>query len=132
MHQRHSLVQEGLALRLYTDKEPDAASVIDSGVGFPVDLERTQWLARDVYRYAGLLETDTLKLDPTNRQIAFHYARVFLSLAQAHDTVGNREQSIENLLRAYHLMPTPQLRAIVEAVAPSGVLPESRSETGDK
>ena len=106
--------------------------MIDSGVGFPVDLERTQWLANDVYRYAGLLETDTLKLDRTNRQIAFYYARVFLSLAQAHDTVGNREQSIENLVRAYHLAPSPQLRAIVEAVARAEVLPESTSGTPDE
>jgi hypothetical protein len=58
--------------------------------------------------------------------------RQSLSLAQAHDTVGNREQSIENLLRAYHLGPTPQLCAIVEAVAPSGVLRESTSEKGDE
>ena len=125
-----SLVQEGLALRLYSDKQRDAAIVVDSGVGgFPVDLARTQSLATEVYRYADLLEADTLQLDPTNRKVAFHYALLFLSLAQAHDTVGNREQSIENLVRAYHIAPTQQLRAIVEAVAPAGALLES-TETG--
>ena len=125
-----SLVQEGLALRLYSDKQRDAASVVDSGVSVPVDLARTQWLATEVYRYGDLLETDTLQLDPTNRQIAFYYARVFLSLAQAHDTVGNREQSIENLVRAYHLAPTSQLRAIIEAVAPAGALRSTSLSVG--
>ena len=84
-----------------------------------------------MYRYAGLFEIDTLKLDLTNHGIVFSYARVFLSLARAHDTVGNRAQSIENLVQAYRLAPTPQLRAIVEAVAPA-VLPESIAGTADE
>jgi hypothetical protein len=123
-----SVVQEGLALKLYADKHPDAAQVVDSGFGYKVNLERTESLAWNVYRYADLLETDTPQLDSNHRPVIGQFAQMYLSLAQAHDTVGNRERSIQNLLRAYHFLPTPQLRRIVDAVAPGRIPSDATME----
>ena len=111
-----SLVQEGLAYRLYSDERPDGSRVVDSGGGIPIDLARTDSLAWDVFRYAGLFEADSLDLDPTNRRIATNMGTMFIALAQAHDTVGNRESAVKNLERAYHLIPSPRIREAIEAL----------------
>jgi hypothetical protein len=111
-----SLVQEGLAYRLYTDRHPDASRVVDSGAGIPIDLARTDSLAWDVFRYAELFEADSLRLDPTNQRIAANMGNMFIALAQAHDTVGNREAALKNLEQAYHLIPNPGIRRAIEAL----------------
>ena len=111
-----TLVQEGLAYRLYSDKKPDGSRVIDSGGRIPIDLARTDSLAWDVFRYAELFAADSLQLDPTNGRIAAHMGNMFIALAQAHDTVGNREAALKNLEHAYHLIPNPAIRQAIQAL----------------
>ena len=116
-----SLVQEGLAFRLYSDREPDPERLVPGvpyGPGVqspPVDLARTDTLAWDVYRYAGLFEADTLKLDSTSNRIALNLRQVFLSLANAYDTRGDRDAMLRNLHRVQHLAPTQGLRNFLDA-----------------
>jgi hypothetical protein len=71
----------------------------------PVDIPRTDSLVWNVYRYAGLLEADTLDLDPTNRNIATNLSFPFYSLWQAYLVRGDQERSMANFQRARHLSP---------------------------
>jgi hypothetical protein len=110
-----SLVQEGLAYRLYVEREPDADRLTEGLLGIPVDLARTDSLAWNVYRYAGLFEADTLTLDRhTNGVAASNLSQVFLQLAHGYHTMGDRERSLENLSRAYHLTPDPGLLQVLQ------------------
>lgn len=127
-----SVVQEGLALKVYADRYPDASQVVDSGLGYRINIPRTDALAWNVYRYADLLENDPVELDPTHRQVTGQITRMYLSLAQAHDTVGNREQSVQNLVRAYHFTPTEPLRRLIEQVAPNVLDSPEPKGTGDR
>ncbi len=109
------LVQEGLALRLYSEREPDLSRLGQGLLGqVPVDLPRTDSLVWDIYRYAGLFDADTLELDPTNRNIASNLSLPFMTLYFAYDGLGDRERSVQNLRRAYHLTPSPDLKRVLD------------------
>ncbi len=107
-----SLVQEGLALRVYTDRLPDAARLAPGiappggAPSPPVDLVRTGLLVQDVYRYAGLFETREPVTDPTHQRIALNLRNVFLQLANGHLIRGEHEDSLRYLERAHHLFPS--------------------------
>jgi hypothetical protein len=110
-----SLVQEGLAYRLYVEDEPDTDRLTEGLFGIPVDLPRTDSLAWNVYRYAGLFDAETLALDRhTNGVAASNLSQVFLQLAHGYDTMGDRERSLKNLSRAYHLNPDPGLLQLLQ------------------
>ena len=125
-----SLVQEGLAYKLYTDRVPESTQLVDSGFGMPMNLARTDSLAAHVYRYAGLTAADTTELDATSKNITAHFARLFLSLANGHDSVGNHEQFVESLVRAYDFAPNPRLRELLQSAAPGAL--ESLTATEDE
>lgn len=108
------LTQEALAMRLHVFQEPDTSRVVPGILGVPVDVPRTDSLAWEVYRYARLLDVDSLDLDPTNRNIATNLSIPFLSLGQAYDYLGDTERAVENFARAYHLSPSPQLAQILD------------------
>jgi len=109
------LVQEGLALKLYSNGVPELARLGQGLLGTPVDIPRTDSLVWDIYRYAGLFEADTLELDPTDRNIASNLSLPHLTLYRAYEGLGDRENAIRNLRRAYHLTPSPELRRLLEA-----------------
>jgi hypothetical protein len=108
------MVQEALVLRLYAEREPDLSRLGEGLLSVPVDLPRTDSLVNHVYRYAGLFEADSLDLDPTNRNIASNLSLPYLTLYHAYDALGDRERSLENLRRAYHLSPSRQLKQILD------------------
>lgn len=101
-----SLVQEGLAFRLYAREHPDSARLAPGVLGPPVDVERTDTLLWDVYRYAGLFDVDTLEVDPTSRNVTRNLSLPYLALAQAYFLEGDDERARLNLARAKHLEPT--------------------------
>lgn len=121
-----SLVQEGLALRVYTDRLPDAIplapGIPDAGgaPSPPVDLARTGFLVRDVYRYAGLFETSEPVADPTHQRIALSLRNVFLQLANGHLTRGEREDSLRYLERAHHLFPSEWTAELIAELREGG------------
>jgi len=86
-----------------------------------VDTTMTRLLARDVYRYAGLFDVDTLQLDPAARQLAASLARPYLELAQAAIVRHDQEGTINDLRRALHLMPNRQLAALLARVESEGL-----------
>jgi hypothetical protein len=110
------LVQEALAVRLYPNDPPPLSRLSQGVMGIPVDLPRTDSLVWGVYRYAGLLEADTLDLDPTNRNIASNLSLPFLTLYRAYEALGDRESAIRNLRRVYQLTPQPEVRQLLDQI----------------
>jgi hypothetical protein len=110
------MTQEGLVLRIYGSEPPDSSRLAPGLLGIPVDVPRTEQLVWEVYRYAGLLEADTLILDPTNSNIATNLSIPALSLGQAYEFLGDRQKSIKNLELAYQLSPSRQLKEVIAAL----------------
>jgi hypothetical protein len=128
------LVQEGLVFKLHVRRPPDSTALAPGIFGVPINVERSRFLIWDVYKYAGLFEADTLALDPTSDNIARNLSFAFFSLGQAYELMGDRQQSLANLRRGFHLNPMPEvaamLRAATESLPPimvdSTALPEGR------
>lgn len=110
------LTQEGLVHKLNILEEPDPAELGPGLPGLsPINIARTDLLAWNVYRYAGLFSVDSLDLDPTNANIATNLSVPFLTLGQAYAVKGDELAALRNFERAYHLTPNPQLRALIDA-----------------
>jgi hypothetical protein len=107
------LTQEALVFRLNVVDEPDSSRLGPGLLSVPVDIPRTDSLAWQVYRYAGLFEADTLDLDPTSQNITTNLSYPFYSLGQAYTATGADSQALENLRRAFKLSPIPQLAGLL-------------------
>jgi hypothetical protein len=105
--------QEGILFRLNVENAPDSTRLQPGIMGVPVDIPRADSLIWNVYRYAGLLEADTVVLDPTNRNIATNLSYAIFSLGQAYLLAGDEERSLLNLRRANHLAPSAQAASII-------------------
>ncbi len=105
--------QEGILFRLNVEDAPDSTRLQPGIMGVPVDIPRADSLLWNVYRYAGLLEADTVVLDPTSRNIATNLSYAIFSLGQAYMLAGDEERSLENLRRANHLAPSSQAASII-------------------
>jgi len=120
------LVQEGLALKLYSDTVPDPSRLAPGLYGY-VDVPRTDSLAWHIYDYADLFEVDSLDLDPTSRNIAGNLSLPFLVLGAAYESLGDTAKMLENFRKAYHLSPNEMLRGYMERTTPIPItdLPEA-------
>lgn len=107
-----------------TDSSLDARRTGSLG-GPPVDIETTQRLAWDTYRYAGLLGDNVGDLDVTSAMIARTLAGPFTELANAADQRGDSTAITRNLDRAFHLSPNPALEAALDAMRRRQLLPDS-------
>ncbi|HEX9581826.1 MAG TPA: DUF2723 domain-containing protein [Gemmatimonadales bacterium] len=110
------LTQEGLVLKVNALTPPDTNRLAPGLLGVPLDVPRTQELTWEVYRYAKLLEADTLDLDPTSRNIATNLSIPPLSLGQAYQALGRREDAIKNLEMAYKLGYDPNLAQVIQSL----------------
>ena len=110
------LTQEGMVLKLNAVTAPDTTRLAPGLLGVPLDVPRTQQLTWEVYRYARLLEADTLDLDPTNRNIATNLSIPPLSLGQAYQVLGRNDEAIKNLEMAYRLGPSPDLAQVIRTL----------------
>jgi hypothetical protein len=88
-----------------------------------MDVERTRQLAWDVYRYARLFEADTLRLDPTDDNIAGNLSINFLALGLIYQQRGDLERAAANYERSNHLSPNPQVSAIIATIRAATTLP---------
>ena len=119
--------QEGILFRLNVAEAPDSARLQPGIMGVPVDIPRADSLIWHVYRYAGLLEADTVDLDPTNRNIATNLSYAVFSLGQAYLMAGDEERSLLNLRRANQLAPSAQAAAIIRGMEETAA---ARGDTG--
>ncbi|MDH4044681.1 MAG: DUF2723 domain-containing protein [Gemmatimonadota bacterium] len=111
------MASEGLVIRVHLAAPPDSTTLVAGSVlGIPVNVPRTDSLVNLVYRYAGLFDVDTLKLDPTTRNIASNLSLPFLALGQGLEMRGERNRAIEALRKGYHLSPNADLRAVLDAL----------------
>ncbi len=107
------LTQEALAFRLNPAVPPDSNRLAPGLLGVPIDVPRTDTLVTHVYRYSGLLEADTLALDPTASNIATNLSYPFYALGQAYSYLGDRRKAIEMFRKANQLSPIPQLAGLL-------------------
>jgi hypothetical protein len=113
----HYMTQEGLVLRIHTVEPPDSARLAPGLSGFPpLDVPRTEQLVWQVYRYAKLLEADTLRLDPTSANIATNLSIPPLALGVAYQMLGRNEDALRNFERAYHLGPSAEVGQLIHAL----------------
>jgi hypothetical protein len=119
--------QQGLAFKLFPDTVVLGPQFADLrglwGVPAAMDVERTRQLAWDVYRYARLFDVDTLKLDPTDDNIAGNLSINFLALGLIYQQRGDLQQAAANYVRANHLSPNPQVAAIIATIRAASTLP---------
>jgi hypothetical protein len=105
------LVQQGLAFALSPGRLDSSRGAPRGAAGTRVDIERTELLVDQVFRYGRLFDTDTRAMDPAARQVASTLALPFIELGGAHLGRGNQTQGLDYLRRAYHLSPTLALAA---------------------
>jgi hypothetical protein len=110
------LTQEGLVVKVNALSAPDTTRLAPGLLGVPVDVPRTEHLTWEVYRYARLLEADTLDLDPTSKNIATNLSIPPLSLGQAYQVLGRPEEAIKNLEMAYRLSYDSSLSRVIQAL----------------
>jgi len=108
--------QQAILFRLNVAEPPDSSRLEPGIMGVPVDIPRSDSLLWNVYRYAGLLEADTVDLDPTNRNIATNLSYAIFSLGQAYMLAGDEEKTLLNLRRANHLAPSAQAASIISGL----------------
>jgi len=113
------VVQEALTLKVYANERPDL-SRLGQGLFGAVDIPRTDSLAWNIYRYAGLFDVDSLDLYPTERNIATNLTLPFLTLSRAYQLRGDLEAARRNLERAYHLTADPSYRAALQRLTAPG------------
>ncbi len=115
------LIQQGLALKVFPGRPDTVRGVIAGIQGIPVDTARTTYLVDRVFRFGGLLEADTLVLEPSARQVVTSMAVPFLELAPAAALRGDRPTALTYLRRAQHLAPSAGLARLVAQVESAGV-----------
>jgi hypothetical protein len=126
------LTGEGLAYRV-NFTPPDSSRLVTGGVlGIALNLPRTDSLVNHIYRYAKLFTEDALALDPTDRTVASGLSLPFLALGEAFEARGDRARSLENLRKAAHLAPTPDLDAVIRTLSqPAPPSPGADTTAGD-
>ncbi len=110
--------QHALAFKLHQDTvRQDSTRLVPSAyVGVAVDVERTRSLLWNVYRYSRLFDADSLRLDPTDENIAGNLAFVYMCLADTYRLQGNVTEMVRNYERAQHLAPNPQLEQFLQSL----------------
>ncbi|HWP38549.1 MAG TPA: DUF2723 domain-containing protein [Gemmatimonadales bacterium] len=116
------MTQEGLVLRVHTVTPPDSSQLAQGLLGVPLNVPRTEHLTWNVYRYARLREADSLRLDPTNSNIATNLSIPPLSLGQAYQLMGRRAEALRNLELAYHLGPSTELAQVIRTLKQADTL----------
>ena len=103
------ITQQGLAFKLWPDSVHPAPDLVQGLWSVPLEMDRTRRLLWDTYRYAGLFRVDSLRLDPTNENIAGNLSYPFLGLGEGYRQTGNLDSMLLNYRRAYRLAPTVEL-----------------------
>jgi hypothetical protein len=117
------VIQQALGFSLQTAKPDTTAPWLDLRrlAGAPLNLPLTEHLVWDTYRYAGLLEGETTRLESTSGGIAATLSFPFVQLAYAFSDRGELEKMQRALDYALRLSPNPALRAALTELRIRGV-----------
>ena len=110
------VVQQGLAFKLFADTVRPGPRLVPGAANTLLDVDRTRDLVGGPFRYARLLETDSLRLDPTNQSPAANLYFAFLGLGGAYDQLGRGDSALVSYRAAYRLVPSPQLHDYLRAL----------------
>jgi hypothetical protein len=102
------ITQQGMVFRVHAQAPPDTTRLAPGIFSVPIDLPRTDSLAWQVYRYGDLLEADSVRLDPTNRNIAINLSYPLYGLGLAYALEGDSAASRRNLESAVKLYYLPE------------------------
>jgi hypothetical protein len=97
-----------MVFRVHAQAPPDTTRLAPGIFSVPIDLPRTDSLAWQVYRYGDLLEADSVRLDPTNRNIAINLSYPLYGLGLAYALEGDSAASRRNLESAVKLYYLPE------------------------
>ena len=126
------ITQQGIAFKLWPDSQAmTAGRVYFEPFRSIVDVERTRVLAWEVFRYAGLFDVDSLRLDPTEDNIAGNLAFVYMTLGDAYRQMGDMEQMVANYRKAAHLSRDPNLLAFIQSLQSQPLVPQPDSAGAD-
>jgi hypothetical protein len=126
------VLQQGIHFKLFPDTVQLTAGHVPGLFNALLDVERTRVLAWDMFKYARLLERDTLVLEPTDDNIAGNLGFVFMSLGDAYRQLGDMNQMVANYKRAGHLSPNPELQRFLKQLESAGAtLPGMTGGAGD-
>jgi hypothetical protein len=103
------ITQEGMVFRVHTLREPDANRLAPGIFAVPIDVPRTDSLAWEIYRYGDLLEADSVRLDPTNRNIAVNLSYPLYGLGLAYEVRGDSAKARRNIESAIKLHYLPEV-----------------------
>ncbi len=116
------VIQRGLGFELLpAPPDTTAPGVIANAFGAALDVPRTERLAWETYRYAGLLDGEHDPLETTAASIANTLSLPFGQLAAAAEARGDTAEMIRNLRRSVQLTPNPALRAALESAVGAGL-----------
>jgi len=119
------VTMEGLNYKLHSDTVRLGPNVVLGEIfRTPVDIERTRHLAWDIYRYARLLDVDSLVLEPTDDGIAGNLSFVFVTLGDAYRQRGDIPGMIRNIQRAAHLAPSPAMTEYLRQLQSLSAMPQ--------
>ncbi|HEX9611333.1 MAG TPA: DUF2723 domain-containing protein [Gemmatimonadales bacterium] len=116
-----SLVLKGLVTEVMP-RSPDSAGGLAPGIqGFLVDVERTEYLVNNVFRFARLFEVDSLVLDPSSQTVASSISVPFLELGQAYAARRDDAKAVEYFKKAYHLSPNAAVGGVIRQIESVGL-----------
>jgi hypothetical protein len=106
------VVQRGLGFRLETNMPDSTDRRFDFRrlAGAPLDIQATETLGYEVYRYAGLVERTAAGLEPTSASAAASLSLPFVQLVYAHQGRGDLERAHKAVEYAIKLSPNADLR----------------------
>jgi hypothetical protein len=114
-------VLQGLAAHVLP-AQPDTLRRLVPGLqGSLVDVERTQTLVEQVFRFGDLFTEDTLELDPSSQSVAGSLAIPFLELGQSYAALGDEARTLEYFRKAFHLSPNPAVAAVISEIESIGL-----------
>jgi hypothetical protein len=102
------ITQQGMVFRVHAQAPPDTTRLAPGIFSVPIDLPRTDSLAWQIYRYGDLLEADSVRLDPTNRNIAINLSYPLYGLGLAYALEGDSAAARRNLESAVKLYYLPE------------------------
>jgi hypothetical protein len=112
--------QQGIAFKLHPDTVSLSQDRVPGLFSSVMDIERTRVLAWEVFRYARLFDVDTLRLDPTDDNIASNLGIVFMTLGDAYRQQGDIPRMVENYEKANHLSHDPRLQEFLQQLQAAG------------
>jgi hypothetical protein len=123
------VTQEAMLFRVHAVEPPDSTRLAPGIFQVPIDVPRTDSLVWNVYRYADLLTADSVRLDPTHRNIAINLSYPFYGLGLAYEMRGDTAQARKNVANGVKLYYLPEIARALQGG--TGLFLPTPADTGN-